>query len=300
MQTFMSFVSSISYGLSVTSVGLAVALLILGTAVLYVRVPEEDRAFKDPLSPRLKLAWPVIRVFEYYVCTNLPNEYLESVDKRLQKTGVSYMLSAEQFVALRILLALFVPLVVWMCLATLQVEMAVLVVVSPIVGFMLPLLWLRDTRARRMREVALAMPVFLDFITMAVEAGLNLSGALQQGVDNGPKGALRTEFNIVLRDIRSGLTRADALRRMSERLAMPEVTGFVSAVIQAERLGSSMATVLRLQADQRRNERFQRAEKMAMEAPVKLVFPLIVFIFPVTFVVLGFPIVMRFFTDGVL
>ncbi|MEM9174060.1 MAG: type II secretion system F family protein [Myxococcota bacterium] len=300
MQIFMSFLSSFSFGLSVTSVFLGVALLTLGIAVLYARVPDEDRTFKDPLGSRLRLAWPVIRVFEYYLCTNLPNEYLEGVDRRLQKTGVSYLLSAEQFVALRLFLALFVPIVVWLCLASLQMSAPVLLVIAPFAGFMLPLLWLRDTRTKRMREVALAMPVFLDFITMAVEAGLNLSGALQQGVDNGPAGALRTEFNIVLRDIRSGLTRADALRRMSERLEMPEVTGFVSAVIQAERLGSSMATVLRLQADQRRNERFQRAEKMAMEAPVKLVFPLIVFIFPVTFVVLGFPIVMRFFTDGVL
>jgi len=65
-------------------------------------------------------------------------------------------------------------------------------------------------------------------------------------------------------------------------------------VIQAERMGSSMASVLRVQAEQRRSERFQRAEKQAMQAPVKLIFPLIVFIFPVTFIVLGFPIAMRF------
>lgn len=300
MQTFMNFVSTTSFGLSFAAVWLAVALGILGVWVLYVRVPAEDRSFKDPLGPRLRLVWPVIRVIEYYVCTNLPNDYLENVDRRLAKTGVSYLLSAEQFVALRIFLAAFVPVVVWICLASLQIDQPVLLVLAPLGGFMLPLVWLRDTRAKRIREVALSMPVFLDFITMAVEAGLNLSGAMQQGVDNGPQGALRTEFNIVLRDIRSGLTRADALRRMAERLEMPEVTGFVSAVIQAERLGSSMATVLRLQAEQRRNERFQRAEKMAMEAPVKLVFPLIVFIFPVTFVVLGFPIVMRFLTEGVL
>ena len=300
MQTLMTFVSHTSLALSVTSVALAVGLGILGIWVLYLRVPAEDRGFKDPLGPRLTLVWPVIRVIEYYLCTNLPNDYLEGVDKRLQKTGVAYLLTAEQFIALRVLLALLVPVLVWFCLVSLGIDQPVLIVLAPLAGLMLPLVWLRDTRERRIREVSLAMPVFLDFITMAVEAGLNLSGAMQQGVDNGPRGALRTEFNIVLRDIRSGLTRADALRRMSDRLEMPEVTGFVSAVVQAERLGSSMATVLRLQADQRRNERFQRAEKMAMEAPVKLVFPLIVFIFPVTFVVLGFPIVMRFLSEGVL
>ena len=300
MQTFLSVVSQGSFAISVILSGFASGLILLGIWVLYERVPPENRDFKDPLGPRLKLVWPVVRVIEYYFCTNLPNTFLEGVDKRLQKTGVSYLLTAEQFVGLRLLLAAFVPLVLWVCLRILDQQQPILMMLSPFAGFALPLLWLRDTRERRIREVSLAMPVFLDFITMAVEAGLNLSGALQQGVDNGPKGALRTEFSIVLRDIRSGLTRGDALRRMSDRLEMSEVTGFVSAVIQAERLGSSMAMVLRVQADQRRNERFQRAEKMAMEAPVKLVFPLIIFIFPVTFVVLGFPIVMKFAADGLL
>ena len=102
----------------------------------------------------------------------------------------------------------------------------------------------------------------------------------------------------MLRDLRSGLPRADALRRMADRLEINEVTSFVSSMIQAERMGSSLAAVLRVQAEQRRNERFQRAEKMAMEAPIKLTFPLIVFIFPVTFIVLGFPIAMKFMSEG--
>ena len=90
------------------------------------------------------------------------------------------------------------------------------------------------------------------------------------------------------------------MRRMADRLDIQEVTGFVSSIIQAEKLGSSMAQVLRIQAEQRRNERFQRAEKLAMEAPVKLVFPLVLFIFPVTFAVLGFPIVVKFLSEGIL
>jgi tight adherence protein C len=133
---------------------------------------------------------------------------------------------------------------------------------------------------------------------MAVEAGLNLTGALQQAMQKGPKGPLRNEFGVVLRDLRAGITRADALRRMVDRLQVNDITGFVNAMIQAERMGASLAATLRLQSEQRRNERFQRAEKMAMQAPVKLIFPLIVFIFPVTFIVLGFPIVMKFLAQS--
>ena len=97
-----------------------------------------------------------------------------------------------------------------------------------------------------------------------------------------------------MRDMRSGITRAEALKRMDERLHVDDVTRFVNAMIQAEKMGLSMASTLRIQSEQRRTERFQRAEKKAMEAPVKLVFPLIVFIFPVTFMVLGFPIAIKF------
>jgi tight adherence protein C len=105
---------------------------------------------------------------------------------------------------------------------------------------------------------------------------------------------------MVVRDLRAGVPRADALRRMETRLDMTEITSFVGAVIQAEKMGARLGPVLRGQAEQRRTERFQRAEKLAMEAPVKLILPLIMFIFPVTFIVLAFPIVMKFMQEGML
>jgi len=125
-----------------------------------------------------------------------------------------------------------------------------------------------------------------------------LQGALQQAALKGPKGALCDEIKRVLRDVRSGKARADALRAMSERVQEPAVTNFVTALIQAERMGMNLGPVLRAQADQRRSERFLRAEKLAMEAPVKLLFPLIAFIFPCTFIVLFFPIVVQFMQSG--
>ena len=111
---------------------------------------------------------------------------------------------------------------------------------------------------------------------------------------------LRREFEHVLRDLKSGLNRTEALYRMDDRLRVKEVTNLVSTVVQAERMGSGLAKSLRFQSEQRRSERFQRAEKQAMEAPVKLVFPLLMFIFPITFIVLGFPIAMKFVQEGLL
>ena len=199
---------------------------------------------------------------------------------------------------LQLFVAITLPLVVWFCLVALGKSFPLAIIIAPLLGFMFPNVWLADTRKRRTIAVIRSMPIYLDFITMCVEAGLNLSGALGQAMEKAPPGPLRNEFAIVLRDLRSGLTRTDALRRMAERLDVTEVTSFVSAVVQAERMGASLAMVLRVQADQRRNERFQRAEKLAMEAPIKLVGPLILFIFPVTFIVLAFPIVMKFMAEG--
>ena len=133
---------------------------------------------------------------------------------------------------------------------------------------------------------------------MCVDAGLNFAGALKQAVEKGPQGAMKNEFRIVLRDVNSGQTRADALTRLAERVDLKDVTVFVSAVIQAEKMGTSMRDTLLVQAQQRLDERFQRAEKLAMEAPVKLVIPLVIFIFPLTFMILLFPIIVKFIEQG--
>ncbi len=265
---------------------------------LNAQLEEEDRAYMDPLPPLLKLIWPFIQIIANFICVFLPYDYMEMVEKRLQRTGVSYLLTADQYVALQIFMAIIMPPVVWVCLTVMHKSFPLAIIIAPLLGFLFPNVWLSDTRKRRELGVIRSMPVYLDFITMCVEAGLNLSGALGQAMEKAPPGPLRNEFAIVLRDLRSGLTRADALRRMADRLDITEVTSFVSAVIQAERMGASLAMVLRVQAEQRRNERFQRAEKLAMEAPIKLVGPLIIFIFPVTFIVLAFPIVMKFMSQG--
>ena len=294
----MDSFSELLHAAAALSTGGWVFCLLLLIMILNAGVPEDDRSYMDPIGGRLKLIWPLVRIISYYICTNFSNEFLERTDKQLQRTGVGYVLNAEQFIALRFVSALLTLGFFWFLIAAMQWQAPLLYLLAPPIGFMLPIIWLGDTRKKREKDVIMAMPAFLDFITMAVEAGLNLTGALGQAMEKGPTGPLRNEFAIVLRDLRSGVPRSDALRRMAERLDINEVSSFVSAMIQAERMGSSLANVLRIQSDQRRNERFARAEKTAMEAPVKLVFPLIIFIFPVTFVVLGFPIVMKFLAEG--
>jgi len=278
--------------------GFCTLLMLYALTRLRQEVPQEDREYMDALPPILRLIWPLVRFLEYHVTSFMPAAALERTHEKLQLSGVGYLMNAEQFFAVRILSMLGTFGVVYYCLNLLNKQAPEYLVLAILAGFYYPSLWLGDVKGRRYKEVQRTLPVYLDFITMAVEAGLNLTGAINQAMDKGPAGALRHEFFMVVRDLRSGLPRADALRRMERRLRMTEITSFVGAVIQAEKMGARLGAALRSQAEQRRTERFQRAEKQAMEAPVKLIGPLLMFIFPTTFIVLGFPIAMKFLSAG--
>lgn len=221
-----------------------------------------------------------------------------AVLERLRRGGLDASLAADQYVAGKCVsgvLGVTLVSVVWS-----PVGLAPLFVLvgAAALGFLLSDTWLRDRIQVRQRAVLRELPFYLDVITLAVESGLNLASALAQAADKGPPGPLREEFERVLRDLRTGRVRAEALRAMAERLALPAVGSLVSALIVAEQQGSALAPLLRAQAEQRRNERFQRAEKLALEAPVKMLLPLLVFIFPCTFAVLLFPIVGRMLMEG--
>ncbi|HTJ96691.1 MAG TPA: type II secretion system F family protein [Rhodocyclaceae bacterium] len=293
----MNLVIAIIIGLMV---GTSAALALLSISSLKGEVPNEDREYMDPLPPMLKFVWPLITFIEYHLTARFPPDKLEAMHKRLQQTGVGYLMSAEQFYAVRVFAAIVTPLIGWVLLSAIESDGFIALALLALFGYFFPLIWLGDMRTQRRKAVLRSLPVYLDFITMAVEAGLNLNGALNQAMDKGPIGPLRNELYMVVRDLRAGVPRADALRRMEKRLDMEEITSFVGTVIQAEKMGARLGTALRVQALQRRTERFQRAEKLAMEAPVKLILPLIVFIFPVTFIVLAFPIVMKFMMEGML
>lgn len=287
----------IQLGLCVSA---AVFFTFLAVAQLSKSVPEEDREFMDPLPFILEFIRPLTRILAYYGCSLIPFAYLDSVEKRLRRNGVSYLMIAEEFIALRILSASFALIFGYLLLSILGEWNPLLFLVLPMCGFFYPDIWIRDIRKKQVDEILRTLPAYLDFITMAVEAGLNFSGAIEQARKKGPRGPLVIEFGIVLRDIRSGINRTRALQRMAKRLEIQEIFSFVNAVVQAEKMGSSMSNVLRIQAEQRRSERFQRAEKKAMEAPVKLVGPLVIFIFPTTFIVLAFPIFIQFLRGGYL
>ncbi|MCO7223836.1 type II secretion system F family protein [Pleionea sp. CnH1-48] len=255
------------------------------------QLPEDDREYMDPLPPLMKLIWPVVTLFAHHIGERLNVEYIEKSKIKLQRSGLGYLLSPQQFFGLQCVSAIIFGVMVYWCFAMLEKDPGIVPVFFAAFGFVFPELNLSDRRKKREHEIIRMLPVYLDFITMAVEAGMNLNGALIQSVDKGPKGALNIELQKVLRDMKAGVGKISALRNMAERLDIKEISNLVAALAQAEKSGASVGVTLRIQADQRRVERFQRAEKLAMQAPVKLVGPLVMFIFPTTFIILFFPIV---------
>lgn len=278
----------------------ALVIWVLGRAAM--DVPQEDRQYKDPPPLGFRLAWWPIQWIGHYLDPRLSAKAQQSLATRLRKGGLDYTLRPAQFVAARLVCALFVmALAAWGARTVAPAQAGLLwqaLALAALLGWAYPALWLGDRLKARKKELLKTLPFFLDVITLCVEAGLNLQGAMTQAVAKGPKGVLRDELQRVLRDMRAGKARAESLRAMAQRLDEPAVGHWVVAVVQAESMGMSLGPVLRVQADQRRSERFLRAEKLAMEAPVKMLFPLLAFIFPCTFIVLFFPIAMKFMHSG--
>ena len=287
------------------AIGSSVAVLVWLVSRVLAQIPPDDRTYKDTPPLGFRLIWIPIVWVSYFMGRWVSAKSQQAVLIKLRKAGLDYGVNAIQFTAAQwigaflmawITLALMASFDVKSQFETGQYMQAMLL--GAFAGWIYPVIWLNDQLNARKKELLRSLPFFLDIITLCVEAGLNMQGAINQAVLKGPKGAMRDEFQRVMRDIRAGKGRAASMREMAERLNESAVSNFVTAVIQAEVMGMNLGPVLRAQADQRRSERFLRAEKLAMEAPVKMLLPLIGFIFPCTFIVLFFPIAMKFMNSG--
>ncbi|MEI6563482.1 MAG: type II secretion system F family protein [bacterium] len=227
------------------------------------------------------------------------------VSKKLVAAGFGGLLSSEEFLAMKVLLpsvlGLMLSALIMAMIATLhgkigqvlQRHEVPLIMMILLWFYAYPGLWLRRVLADRHGRIQKSLPFVLDLLTLSVEAGLDFMSAMQRIVERGKVDALGEELLRVLREIQLGKTRRNALRDMSERVDQPDMRSVMNALVQADELGVGIASILRIQSDQMRQRRFERAEKMANEAPVKMLFPLVAFIFPAVFLVLLGPIVLQ-------
>lgn len=161
-------------------------------------------------------------------------------------------------------------------------------------GFFLPELWLKEKQRQRLARITAELPNVLDLLAACLEAGLGFDQALNVVLERGHQSHLMEELRELKRATAMGRARQDALKEMSARVDDADFRTFTSSLIQAEKMGIGITQTLKDQAVQLRNKYSQKIEKRALEAPVKILFPLIVFIFPIIFIILFGPIILRF------
>ncbi len=252
----------------------------------------------QPFTERIVL--PLIRGISGFITRFTPQRNVEELKQKLDLAGNPNNWTTSDFLGVRGLAALIVGALVTFPLFSFRAPAANTLLfgsISGILGFYLPLFWLNYKIGGRQHAIQKALPDALDLLTVSVEAGLGFDAAMVKVIEKSDT-ELSREFARVIQEIRVGKVRREALRDMANRVGVPDVSNFIAAVIQADQLGVSLSKVLRIQSEQMRVKRRQRAEELAAQAPVKMMFPLVFLIFPSILIVLLGPSVLIFMGQG--
>jgi tight adherence protein C len=299
----------------VVAIGLAVVLILIGLSArdpkeaLQARLAEysareqaatlEEIELSMPFSERVIA--PLVRSLAEFAQRFTPERTLESTRHKLDLAGNPQNWSASEFFGVRVLAAIVLGGLILVVLAVTEFEVGarlLLTIVFALLGFFLPALWLGRQIRSRQSNIVKSLPDALDLLTVCVEAGLGFDQAMKKVAEKW-NNELSRAFARVLQEIQVGVMRRDAMRSMATRMEVSEVTSFVAAIIQAEVLGVSMTKILRIQSDQMRTRRRQRAEEKAHQASIKMIIPMVFLIFPSIWVVLLGPAVLQVMQSGI-
>lgn len=251
----------------------------------------EEAELQQPFMERVVV--PAVRRIGEFSARFTPEKLLQETALKLELAGNPGRIDAATFLSTRfigatifgglLLLISRLPTVNW------PIGRVILIVgIFSVLGFFFPQMWLQSRITRRQTEVRKAMPDALDLLTICVEAGLGFEAAMSKVAEKW-ENELSIMFGRCIREIQLGKTQREALRDMADRIGLPELTSFVAAVIQSQILGVSLAKVLRIQSDQMRLKRRQRAEEEAHQAPVKMIIPMALLTFPSIMIILMAP-----------
>lgn len=258
----------------------------------------EEIELSQPFAERALL--PLIHGMAHIFTRATPQKNVEQIRHKLDLAGNPYNWTPSDFLGVRGLVALVTAALGTLFGLALQSDLAIVLLflgLGGALGFFLPVLWLGRRIRRRQKEILRALPDALDLLTVSVESGLGFDAAMAKVAEKWDN-ELSRAFARVISEIRVGKHRREALRDMAARIEVPDFTNFIAAIIQADQLGVSIAKVLRIQAEQMRIKRRQRAEALANQAPVKMLIPLTFLIFPSIFIVLLGPTVLIFMAGG--
>jgi tight adherence protein C len=303
---------------------LIIVVLVVVAGLVYIGL-RDDRS-RDPLQERLaqfgerelpdsleeielsmpfkdRVLIPVLRKIASITTRFTPEKQLEQTRHQIELAGMAGSMEPTTFFALRIGATIGLGLMAFLVFFVLSPNRdpnALLYTIGgAALGYFFPVLWIRSKISKRQDGILKALPDALDLLTICVEAGLGFDQAMGKVYEKWDND-LAIAFGRVLREIQLGKMRREALRDMSDRMEVPDVTSFTAAVIQADQLGVSMTKILRVQSDQMRVKRRQRAQEKAHQAPVKMMIPMVLLIFPSLWIVLLGPALIFLLESGAL
>ena len=257
----------------------------------------EEIELSQPFAERVII--PVIKKIGEISSRFTPQKAIQDTARKMELAGNPWPIDAATFLAVRFILAVVVGGLVTattMLSPTANFNDNALYIFGAIFGgFYVPHLMLTSRITNRQKEIRKALPDALDLLTICVEAGLGFDAALSKVAEKWDN-QLSLAFARTIREIQLGKVRRDAMRDMSDRLDIADVTSFVAAIIQSEQLGVSMAKILRIQSDQMRMKRRQRAEEEAHKVPVKMVLPMAFLMFPTIMIIILTPAALQIMT----
>jgi len=255
------------------------------TGLFVAREWGEDAVLLKWFYPLVALIVPLVKLLPL-------SKYKKNIGRWITSAGLEGSISTNEFIGLQIVLAFFFPgmmLLVFSGVTTFLVGF--------LLGLFFPVLWLLDKKKTRQEDILIAMPTVVDMLSLSVEAGIDFNAAIIRVCEqhkNEDRNPLIEEFIILQQNIQLGMTREEGLKNMAHRVDLQDIYSFTSVLIQADKMGASIASILKQQSEKLRRERFMKAERLGAEASQKLLIPMVIFIFPLIFFVVMGPYVLQF------
>lgn len=300
--------SPLLYWAAIISMGLAVLLV---TSMIFLDEEEfkatekleEGSASKDHGQHGivLKYSRPFFKRYLSPVISSMKNKkkIREKYKKKLASAGLTNYLTPEDFLAFKLFLIVGFP-IVFMAIRTFLEETwsLNLVPITGAVGFVYPDIWIKGKIEQRQKDVIMAMPFCVDMLALSVEAGLDFIAAMTKVVEKAKASSLSEEFEILIKEIRIGASRAEALRNLSWRIDLIQVSSFCATLIAADSVGASIGPILKALSGEIRQKKSAQVEKAGATAATKILFPMMFLIIPAVFIIVAAPLVLEFMGGG--
>lgn len=249
-------------------------------------------------NPIINMSRPLVHQFTLQHALRVRSlSYRQKISRYIMVGGLSAELNEDEFIGLQILWGVMFPLFIALMNFALQLGFPLFMILALIpFGFYLPIIHARGEKAKRETSVRADLPFFIDLLALSVEAGLEFFSAIQKLIDKsrGTDSVLASELAIVIHETQMGSSREEALKKMSKRLDMSEMTSFIAVILDAQASGAPISKVLKEQSEQIRLERFLRAEKAGEKATQTIMIPIMICIVPAVFIMVLGPVALGF------